>query len=184
MPVSDQVLDQQIMSVLRNQQTVQVLSKENEIVKRISEHLPSRGSLAIVTAQQLPPPAFGAPKRPEYEDVLAECKEIHDAHDRRVERAILAVNMLKDKFDWKQRVEVAEAEPEELGWDPRFMNDADAGDEDVAMEEAGDASEEEEDSNASDEDEDEFNVAGALVNGDPTTSPAVQDNPDLFGSQT
>ena len=50
---------------------------------------------------------------------MNECVEIRGAHDRRVERAVRAVTMLREKFDWKQRVEVEVEEPEELDWDPR-----------------------------------------------------------------
>ena len=38
---------------------------------------------------------------------------MRDEHDRRADRAIRAVNLLRDKYDWKGRVEVAEEEPEE-----------------------------------------------------------------------
>ncbi|KAG2068275.1 hypothetical protein BDR04DRAFT_1232896 [Suillus decipiens] len=60
-------------------------------------------------------------------DVLHECEEIRSSHDHRVERAVRAVMMLRDKFEWKQRVEVEVEEPEELEWDPRM------GHEDVQM---------------------------------------------------
>jgi hypothetical protein len=124
--MTEQELDTEAAPLLRNQQTLDVLKTENETVRRLAEHMPTRGSLGVLGA---PPPAptngFGygihtAPKKPEYEDVLRECTEIRNAHDQRVDRAVRAVTMLRDKFDWKQRVEVEVEEPEELEWDPRF----------------------------------------------------------------
>ncbi|XP_006456040.1 hypothetical protein AGABI2DRAFT_180830 [Agaricus bisporus var. bisporus H97] len=112
--MTEQELDTEAAPLLRNQQTLDVLQPKRDC------------SLGVLGA---PPPApsngFGygihaAPKKPEYEDVLRECTEIRNAHDQRVDRAVRAVTMLRDKFDWKQRVEVEVEEPEELEWDPRF----------------------------------------------------------------
>lgn len=124
--MTEQELDTEAAPLLRNQQTLDVLKLENETVRRLAEHMSTRGSLGVLGA---PPPAptngftygiHAAPKKPEYEDVLRECTEIRNAHDQRVDRAVRAVTMLRDKFDWKQRVEVEVEEPEELEWDPRF----------------------------------------------------------------
>jgi hypothetical protein len=88
--------------------------------------------------------------------------------------------MLREKFDWKQRVEVEVEEPEELDWDPRARNQAgseEAGDAavvegtrlDVTM---GSGSEDEDDEDKTgSSDEDEVNVEGVLVNGDAITPP-------------
>lgn len=105
--MTDAQLDTDVAPLLRNQQTLDVLSMENETVRRLSEHMSTRGSLGVLSTSQ---------KKSEYEDVLQECAQIRDEHDRRVERAVRAVTMLKEKYDWKTRVEVEQAEPEELTW--------------------------------------------------------------------
>ncbi|KAF8901213.1 hypothetical protein CPB84DRAFT_986588 [Gymnopilus junonius] len=191
--VTDAQLDGEIAPILRNQQTTDVLNKENDTVRRLAEHMKTRGSLGVLGISTPPPPlgVFGVPKKPEYEDVLKECEEIRGEHDRRVERAVRAVTMLKEKYDWKARVEVQEEEPEELAWDPRLSKLAQEGGLEVDEEVGMDASSEEEDEepngekegNAeadkggnSDED-DEFNVEGVLFNAD-TTSPPMEG--DLF----
>ncbi|KAF8955042.1 hypothetical protein BDZ97DRAFT_1635017, partial [Flammula alnicola] len=129
--MGDAQLDGEVVPLLRNQQTTDVLRTENDTVRRLGEHMATRGSVDVLGLA--PPPAppggglgmgmgfgVGVPRKPEYEDVLKECAEIRDAHDRRVERAVRAVTMLREKFDWKQRVEVEVEEPEELDWDPRL----------------------------------------------------------------
>ncbi|KAG7440447.1 uncharacterized protein BT62DRAFT_583745 [Guyanagaster necrorhizus] len=122
----DTQLDNDVIPLLRNQQTLDVLKMETDTVRRLSEHMKSRGSLGVLGGLTVPSTQqsrFGAiPKKPEYEDVLEECNEIRAAHDARVDRAVRAVTMLRDKFDWKQRVEVEVEEPEELDWDPRFQS--------------------------------------------------------------
>ncbi|KAN0082618.1 hypothetical protein V8E55_008413 [Tylopilus felleus] len=122
--MTDQQLDNDLIPLLRNQQTTDVLRMENASVRRLAECMTTRGAITTNTldAQNNPPPSgfgMGLRQRVTYDDVLRECAEIRDAHDRRVDRAVRAVLMLKDKFDWKQRVEVEEPEPEELEWDPR-----------------------------------------------------------------
>lgn len=139
--MSDTQLDNELIPLLRNQQTTDVLRLENETVRRLSEHMVTRGSVGVLGAAAAPSASGpsntntlanvnpgsmdggvgmgGAQKRAEYADVLAECAQIRGEHDRRVERAVRAVTMLRDKFDWKQRVEVEVEEPEELEWDPR-----------------------------------------------------------------
>ncbi|KAF8880542.1 hypothetical protein BD779DRAFT_1081320 [Infundibulicybe gibba] len=119
--MSDAQLDSEVIPLLRNQQTIDVLKMESETVRRLSEHMSTRGSAGVLGIAPGPVPnGFGQRKqKPEYEDVLRECEEIRGDHDRRVERAVRAVMMLREKFEWKQRVEVEVEEPEELGWDPR-----------------------------------------------------------------
>jgi hypothetical protein len=125
MGMTDAQLDGEVIPLLRNQQTLDVLRVENESVRRLAEHMATRGSLGVLGgAPPAPANTFGfgmGTKKPvEYEDVLKECDEIRSAHDRRVDRAVRAVMMLREKFDWKQRVEVEVEEPEELEWDPRM----------------------------------------------------------------
>ncbi|KAG6902428.1 hypothetical protein C0995_016607 [Termitomyces sp. Mi166 len=119
--LTDAQLDGEVIPLLRNQQTTDVLRVENETVRRLAEHMVTKGSLGVLAPQ---PPSksapFGISKKPvEYADVIAECDEIREAHDRRVERAVRAVTMLRERFDWRARVEVEVEEPEELEWDPR-----------------------------------------------------------------
>ncbi|EDR10189.1 uncharacterized protein LACBIDRAFT_293774 [Laccaria bicolor S238N-H82] len=186
----DARLDADVIPLLRNQQTTDVLRVENETVRRLSEHMKSRGSVGVLGPP--PPSAQPAPymnghgfglayagfgqkqKKPEYEDVLRECAEVRGDHDRRVARAVRAVTMLREKFDWKQRVEVEVEEPEELEWDPRLgmrphqapvpPNEAD---DDIGMESAdeeGDGDGDGDDKDGSSDEDDEFNVEGELVN--------------------
>jgi len=91
------------------------------------------------------------------------------------------VTMLREKFDWKQRVEVEVEEPEELDWDPRARRNQ------AGNEEAGDAGvtegtrmdvtmgsgseDEDDDDKMGSSDEDEVNVEGVLVNADAITPP-------------
>ncbi|KAG6852981.1 hypothetical protein C0991_007758 [Blastosporella zonata] len=120
--LTDAQLDGEVIPLLRNQQTTDVLRVENDTVRRLAEHMVTKGSLGVL----VPSPAststpFGIPKKPvEYMDVLSECDEIRGAHDRRVERSVRAVTMLRERFDWRARVEVEVEEPEELEWDPRL----------------------------------------------------------------
>lgn len=120
-PLNDAQLDGEVIPLLRNQQTTDVLRVESDTVRRLAEHMVTKGSLEVLAPQ---PPSKSAPfglfKKPvEYSDVIAECEEIREAHDRRVERAVRAVTMLRERFDWRARVEVEVEEPEELEWDPR-----------------------------------------------------------------
>lgn len=122
--MTDQQLDNDLIPLLRNQQTTDVLRMENATVRRLAECMVTRGAIATSNLEsQSNQPVFGfgtgSRQRVTYEDVIRECAEIRGAHDHRVERAVRAVLMLRDKFDWKQRVEVEEPEPEELEWDPR-----------------------------------------------------------------
>lgn len=122
--MTDAQLDNELIPVLRNQQTTDVLRIENETVRHLADHMATRGSLGVL-APTGPPTGpirrdFGAAKKPEYEDVLAECEQIKMEHDERVDRAVRAVMLLREKYDWRARVEVDQEEPEELEWDPRM----------------------------------------------------------------
>lgn len=113
--MTDAQLDNDLIPLLRNQQTTDVLNMETATVRRLAECMTTRGAISTNGMQ---PTAIGA--RATHEDVLLECEGIRSAHDHRVERAVRAVMMLRDNFDWKQRVEVEVEEPEELEWDPRM----------------------------------------------------------------
>jgi hypothetical protein len=192
--MSDTQLDGEVIPLLRNQQTLDVLKMENETVRRLAEHMVTKGSIGVLNGVNAPRDktasgygyanGIGAGKKQvEYEDVLAECEEIRSAHDRRVERAVRAVTMLRDKFEWKQRVEVEVEEPEELEWDPRLgmrqtnINDrvhegTNGGDEEMGGDNGdgeGDAGMSSPEGGSSDENE----VEGALVDSvmDSTHSP-------------
>jgi len=181
--MAEQELDTEAAPLLRNQQTLDILKLETETVRRLAEHMSTRGSLGVLGA---PSPAapngfghFHQPKKPEYEDVLLECAEIREAHDSRVDRAIRAVTMLREKFDWKQRVAVEVEEPEELDWDPRFGNLGSSGimnleDHDEIMAEND---RDEDDEETSDDDQDQANIEGELVND-------VSQSPDLFSGES
>lgn len=183
--MADAQLDAEVIPLLRNQQTLDVLRVENETVRRIAEHMVTKGSLGVLGGSGPAPRDMSASGygygngmgvgrgKVEYEDVLAECDEIRGAHDRRVERAVRAVMMLREKFDWKQRVVVEVEEPEELEWDPRMRmqptsvgNTNHEGDDDMGDSNGeGDGAEDGDgdigmEGGSSDEDE----VEGALVN--------------------
>lgn len=123
--MTDMQFDNEVIPLLRNQQTMDVLQQENATVRRLAECMVTRGAITtngLLSQSQPPTHGFGSGRnqRVTHEDVLRECTEIRDAHDRRVDRAVRAVRMLRDKYDWKQRVEVEVEEPEELEWDPRL----------------------------------------------------------------
>ena len=145
--MSDMQLDNELIPLLRNQQTTDVLRLENETVRHLAEHMQTRGSLGVLAPSN--GPEFkrmgGLQKRPEYTDVLHECEEIRVEHDLRVERAVRAVTMLREKYAWKARVECDQEEPEELEWDPRFQGEAHVGGGlDVRSEHSNDTEDEEE----------------------------------------
>jgi len=157
--MSDAKLDNDVIPLLRNQQTTDVLRSENETVRRLSEHMVTRGSLGVLLGAS----TVGTQRKPEYEDVIGECDQIKREHDTRVDRAVKAVTMLREKYYWRQRVEVEVEEPEELEWDPRLTSmvstgkvngDVHAGEEADGMDSDGDAGQ-----SSSDEDE----VEGELV---------------------
>ncbi|KAJ3863866.1 hypothetical protein EV359DRAFT_42233 [Lentinula novae-zelandiae] len=180
--VTDIQLDTEIIPLLRNQQTTDVLNVENDIVRRLSEHMVTRGSVGVLSGVPIPPPpshlhssgtsTFGstffaahlAHRKPEYEDVLQECELIRADHDRRADRAVRAVLLLREKFEWKTRVAVEVEEPEELSWDPAGRR----GSTQMSVQaEEEEGAESEGDEGSSEEDE----VEGHLVRDD--TEPAV-----------
>jgi hypothetical protein len=144
-PLTDTALDNDLIPLLRNQQTTEVLRLENETVRRLGERMQTRGIagvLGVPSSSHLPGTTLdGEREKPTYPQVISDLTDIRNAHDARVDRAIRAVTMLREKYDWKARVEVEVEEPEELEWDPRRRVEdlADAeeedgvGDEDVEM---------------------------------------------------
>ena len=65
--------------------------------------------------------------------VVLECAEIKRQHDARVDRAIKAVQLLKDRYEWKARV----AAPEPEGEEGKMIDEPGeaGGDGDISMEE-------------------------------------------------
>jgi len=197
--MTDSQLDGEVIPLLRNQQTLDVLRTENETVRGLAEHMVTRGSVGVLNgagpSRDMTAGGLGygngvrtGGKKVEYEDVLVECEEIRSGHDRRVERAVRAVTMLRDKFEWKQRVEVEVEEPEELEWDPRLgmqqvdMDDQDNGganDGDEEMESDhredgdGDVGMESPEGGSSDENEVEGALVGSMAEGMNSPVPVV-----------
>jgi len=90
MALSDEQLDNGLAPLLRNQPTVQVIKKEDASVRRI---------VAVLKA--------ATPDG-------RECGEVRRAYDARVERAVKAVALLRDRYEWRARVDLEDAEKEEL----------------------------------------------------------------------
>lgn len=83
LPISEAALDNDLSAILRTQQTIAVLDAESDVVAHVQTAL---GKAPINT-------------------VRAE-------HDARVTRAARAVQMLREQFEWKARVEVAHDDPD------------------------------------------------------------------------
>lgn len=159
--LTDAQFDAGIIPFLRNLQTTEVLRMENETVRRMSEHTQTGGTLGIVA---------GVSKASQ-EDVVRECDQIKLEHDERVERAIKAVAMLREKYDWKVRVMVEQEEPEELDWDPRIQQQTMAREEEglsSGSESSGpSAMDDGEESNDSEEEKETENaLGGGSIDGD------------------
>lgn len=173
-PLADAQLDNDLIPLLRNNQTTDVLRAENASVRRLAAHMKTRGSVGVLGPAAAGGSAPARPtgeKKPEYEDVVRECEEIRAAHDARAERAIRAVAMLREKYDWHARVEVEIEEPEELNWDPRFG----AGEAHRPLEEleTGSEGESEDSDEEMDEDDDEDVEDIILAENTPGTSAAA-----------
>ncbi|KZV87988.1 hypothetical protein EXIGLDRAFT_723090 [Exidia glandulosa HHB12029] len=87
-PVSEAALDSELSAVLRTQQTFAVLDAESETVTAVQQ-------------------ALG--KRP--------IDTVRTEHDARVDRASRAVQMLRERFDWKARVEIPPDEEDDQAGD-------------------------------------------------------------------
>jgi hypothetical protein len=165
-PVAEDAGRPELIGLLRNQQTNDVLADQDKTVRRLAEHMQTRGVLGLMAGRGGPPPNFPpgsdfaeGRRRVEDSDVLQECEEIRAAHDGRAERAVRALAMLRERFDFKARLQVDQEEPEELDWDPRLgmgagpSHDSGAGeDENMHEDEEG----------STDEEEDEDGVDDAL----------------------
>ncbi|KAH9944639.1 hypothetical protein B0H21DRAFT_452368 [Amylocystis lapponica] len=123
--MTDTQLDNELLPLLRTAQTTDVLQLENDVVRHSSEHLASKGVLEVLReagsqVHLIKPTA--------YDPTIRECEDIRVEHDLNVERAVRAVAMLREKYDWKARVAVDQEEPEEIEWDPRLGGQAQNGD--------------------------------------------------------
>jgi len=106
-PLADASLDGALIPLLRNQQTTDVLRAESASVRRLGS--------ALQLPEDAPPHV-----------VLEAVSEAVVAHDARAERAQRAVAMLREKYDWRARVDV---DPEEVwGDDDDGGGDGDVGD--------------------------------------------------------
>ncbi|KII89678.1 hypothetical protein PLICRDRAFT_137902 [Plicaturopsis crispa FD-325 SS-3] len=96
--LTDAQLDD-VIQLLRNQQTNEILKVESATVRRLQEHI-------------APPSTTTNPAHANLESL----EHVKSAHDARVERAVRAVTMLRERYEWRQRVEVEVEEPEEVDW--------------------------------------------------------------------
>lgn len=163
--LTDQTLDNDLIPLLRNQQTTDVLRTENDTVRRLGEKMVTKGVAGVLGLSG----DDKVKEKPTYQEVISELTLIRDAHDARADRAVRAVTMLREKYEWKTRVEVEVEEPEELEWDPRRTASAPAENEDEEINgtEGGDQS-----SGSDDEDAVDAMVVGDGDGGDPMESPA------------
>lgn len=117
-PLTETQFESEFIVLLRTLQTNEVLTKESATVRRLAERMRTKGSLGPVSVptQNGAGGGLGASTSISHEEVLQECTEIKEEHDRRVDRAVRAVAMLREKFDWKSRVVVETEEPEEVDW--------------------------------------------------------------------
>jgi hypothetical protein len=192
--LTEAALDNDLIPLLRNQQTTEVLRLENDTVRRLGEKMQTRGVAGVLglastnsaahASTSGPAPSIQPmdkdEEKPTYSQIISELTTIRDAHDARVDRAIRAVTMLRDKYDWKTRVEVEIEEPEELEWDPRSsalsnlngdVGEAD-GDGDVDMNEGGTEDGDREGEGAG-QSSDEEDAVDAMVVGDGGTPRSV-----------
>ncbi|KIJ56363.1 hypothetical protein M422DRAFT_63229 [Sphaerobolus stellatus SS14] len=101
--LAEQQLDHGVAPLLRNQPTVQVLKEEDATVRRLSKVLKHSTPEGV--------PAMAGPEG--CQRVVLECAEIKRQHDARVERAAKAVQLLRERYEWRARVEAPEPEPED-----------------------------------------------------------------------
>ena len=101
--IPEQQLDNAIAPLLRNQPTMQVLKEEDGSVR----------SIAAVLKSATPEGVPIVPGTEGCEKVVQECLEIKRAHDSRVDRAVKAVALLRDRYEWRARIEAGDGEQEE-----------------------------------------------------------------------
>lgn len=101
----DAQFDNELIPLLRNQQTTEVLRLESNTVRRLSERLPA----SVISLQK------DRPNAPEtHRAVVDACTAIKSEHDARCDRAARAVALLRERYDWKARLAVEVEEPEEF----------------------------------------------------------------------
>ncbi|EMD32377.1 hypothetical protein CERSUDRAFT_143840 [Gelatoporia subvermispora B] len=168
---SEAQMDNEVIPLLRTQQTTDVLKLEGEVVRHLAEHMATKGSVGVLN-QAGRKDSQG--KRVEYEDVLRECEQIRTEHDSRVERAVRAVAMLREKYDWKARVAVDQEEPEELEWDTHLQA---PGASQAETEGAAEELSEDGGSHDSEEEEELEEVLGNVADQTPEGTPRPPDHP-------
>ena len=93
-PVPESQFDADLAPLLRINQTFEIGRLESATVRRLSSRLPTAGLQK---------------ERPNVPDthqaVIDACARIAHEHDARCERATRAVNLLRDQYDWRLRVE-------------------------------------------------------------------------------
>ncbi|KAI0051531.1 hypothetical protein FA95DRAFT_234971 [Auriscalpium vulgare] len=95
--LSEVLFDGEVIPLLRNQQTMDVLRAETLAVRRLAAHI-----------------GIDLDSQQEHARVLNACSQIRQEHDARTDRAKRAVALLREKYDWKVRVSVEELEDD---WD-------------------------------------------------------------------
>lgn len=165
--LTDTQLDNELIPLLRNQQTMDVLRIENATVRRIAERMRTRGALgpSNPNGQNGVAGSLGAGSNIQYSEVLQECREIRDEHDAKIARGAQALSALmqQEDYDWKARLAVETEEPEEIDWQMDGMDDAGGASKAIPVMDEGD----------SDNDEEETEVA--LRTGANGTPESVQD---------
>lgn len=71
-------------------------------------------------------------------DVIKEMQQIREGHDAKVDRALKSVMELKDKYDWKMRMEFNELEDETMGGELEQETEKNTAQEDVTVSELPD----------------------------------------------
>ncbi|KAH9933576.1 uncharacterized protein BXZ73DRAFT_77202 [Epithele typhae] len=92
-PLSDAQVDGDFIHHLRMQPTVDVLRAENNAVRHLAGNMDTKGSLGAGRSTRT-------------------CEEM------RVERGTRVVELMRERYDWKSRVEMDQEEPED--WEPGF----------------------------------------------------------------
>lgn len=93
-PLPESQFDADLAPLLRINQTFEIGRQESATVRRLSSALPTAGLQKE------------RPNVPEtHQAVIDACARIAHEHDARCERATRAVNLLRDQYDWRLRVE-------------------------------------------------------------------------------
>ena len=79
------------------------------------------------------------------DDIIHEMRAVRDEHDYRVERAVLAVQMLRDRYNWKRRVGDGTNDVEVPGNDPQFKPASETKGEEEGGEESDDDDDDDDD---------------------------------------